>query len=98
MPEAQGLGREVNEHVHTFNPIGGSNRYRCTSCGVIGHLPATLFRQRKANAQTIVAYLCQKQDAKRNRCRNEAVHVTGDRQASRCADHVASSHVASRSA
>jgi hypothetical protein len=64
-------------HVHTFTPRG--MRFVCTSCGVVGH--------KHPLRGPVVPYLCQYELAARKHCAREAVHVTGQRTASRCAEH-----------
>lgn len=94
LPEAEGLENwRVTSHAHTWAPIAGTSRYRC-ACGVIGHLPALLYRQRDTAHRNVIAYACQRQVAGHRKCGAEATYVTGDRQASRCNVHAPAAAVA----
>ncbi len=72
----------MTAHVHAFTRVGLSSRYVC-ACSVVGHRRTGPGFLRAA----IVPFTCQKQLAGKTHCGADAVHVTGDRQASRCAEH-----------
>lgn len=65
-------------HRHDFKLVDTlKRRYRC-ECGVLGHRLGS----------RVVPLACQKEIDGRKHCGKDAVHATGNRQHSRCADHV----------
>ncbi|HEY1814857.1 MAG TPA: hypothetical protein VGG74_21065 [Kofleriaceae bacterium] len=75
----------MTEHVHEWVADRARNRYAC-ACGVVGHKPALMSGQMRTASEGVIAYVCRKK-VDGHHCGEEAVHVTGDRQASRCRDH-----------
>lgn len=70
-------------HVHNWEAVANRpGRHHC-ACGVYAYRHAT---------GTIVPYVCQKQLVGKRHCGAESVHVSGDRQASRCAEHAQQQH------
>ncbi|HWG32943.1 MAG TPA: hypothetical protein VN650_02155 [Gemmatimonadaceae bacterium] len=80
-------------HTHSWLRDTTRNRFTCTECFVVGHKPALLGGQHRTAKTGVVPYACQRKiDGKV--CGAEAVHVTGDRQQSRCAEHAPAKAVA----
>lgn len=77
----------MTAHVHSWlaDPDRTRDRFSCT-CGVQGHRAPMMPGQHRKAMNAVAAYVCQKKIDGRH-CGAEATHVTGDRQASRCAEH-----------
>ncbi len=73
-------------HTHIWKRDLVLNRYSC-ACGVKGFTAQTFPGQYRTDTKYVKPYLCQYELAGRKHCGAEAVHVTGNRAASRCADH-----------
>ena len=79
-------------HVHVWTAVRALGRYAC-ACGVQGHKPSIIPGQHRTAAHGVKPYACRfvlgSRKTKREMCGADAVHVTGDRSMSRCADHCA---------
>lgn len=77
----------MTPHVHAWTADRARGRFVCTTCNVVGHRPSIIPGQHRTAAVGVIAYRCKFELDGRKHCGADAVHVTGDRQASRCAEH-----------
>lgn len=78
----------MTAHTHEWQPIlRWAGRYRCTTCGVIGHrATAADIECRGVTGEPIIPYLCAKR-VNGEKCGRAAVSTKRDRSANRCAEH-----------
>lgn len=73
-------------HEHAWIADRARSRFVCATCRVVGHKPSMIPGQHRTATTGVIAYRCQRK-VDGGHCGAEATHATGDRQASRCAEH-----------